>query len=495
MPPSFLLIRRILQRPLVALPLAVFALYALYLPFAGYRVQYFDSYVYWTLAKRFQRHGGFSILYFDSALRGYFWALLLLAYRGGLAVVRLGALSFIPMGAALAAALWGWALPALWRTMQAAAAVSKPGDAPALPATPRWRHMVLVGLGFAFWRDYFYFALSDVPGMLALLTSLLLVFWTATKRLPFGWAALAGILAFAAANIRPVFLLNAGLLLAVAAWEWKRAHGVAAAAVRLLLFGLGASLVLTPQWLINRHQFHSNTPLVLGWVDDTVHRSLYLDQLGWGLGTQRYETSIAPNLPNQMIYADPSGQAVLDQEGIFSQVGSVRGGFKSWGEMLGVLGRHWWALVPLYARHLFNGLDLRQPTLYLGPLGPASLPLMALNYTVWFALGLLLWRGRLRRQLHGRRTLLILLVLLAPCALVVPTAIEPRFLLPVHLLAYTTLAYGWPATWTLPKFARHPQRWVLLGAYVLFLIGCFALATNIYSHLRGWPPLAQVLGN
>ena len=86
------------------------------------------------------------------------------------------------------------------------------------------------------------------------------------------------------------------------------------------------------------------------------------------------------------------------------------------------------------------------------------------------------------------------MVLLTPCLLAVPTAIEPRFLLPLHLLAYTALAYGWPRHWTARYARAHPRRWLLLTAYGLFLTGCFALAAQIYGHLTGWPPLGVLLG-
>ncbi len=477
--------------PRLLLPLAVFVLYALYLPFTGYTDQYFDAADYWKLPRRFyDGDGHFQLLHHAHSLRGYVWPLMLAAYQTALRWVWPAASTFRPLGALLAAALWGGVLPALWRAVGGKIA----------PAEAAARHAVLVGLGFLFWRDYFDFALADVPGLLALLTALTLVLRTeAPHHHPstspphhFTTWLLAGALAGAALNIRPVFALSAGLLLLGTVWEGARSGGGRVAA-RVLLFGLGVGLVLAPQFISNLRHFQRATPLVLGQVVAGRSCSLYLDQLGWGLGTQRYETGLVPGHPYGLAYADPVGQAILDQEGIRSRVGGTCEGFASAEQALTVLARHAPALVPLYARHLFNGLDLRQPTPFLRPFRWPTFPLMALNYTVWFALGLLLWRGRLGQRLARRRAGLALVVLLAPCLLAVPTAIEPRFLLPLHLLAYTALAYGWPAHWTLRYAAAHPRQWPLLLAYSLFLMGCFALAAHIYGHLTGWPPLGELL--
>ncbi len=495
----FLSIRRLSQRPLVVLPLSVMVLYALYLPLAGYGEQLFDSSGYWGLGWSFIRQRRFHLLYFDNPLRGYLWPLVLLIYRLVLRALHMKGVEMIPMGVGLATALWGGVLPALWRSVQPDAdPYASAGSVPlatTIPPVAAWRHLILVGLGFAFWRGYFAFALSDVPSLLAILGALLLIFAMATRRLPAGWALLAGGLAAAAVNIRPVFLLSTGFLLGAAAWEWLRAYGRRAAAVRLCLFAVGMGLVVVPQWGINQQRFGVSTPLVLGWQTNTTGCSLYLDQLSWGLGTQRYETSTEANRSAQMFFGDPAGQAIADAEHIVSKPSISCVGFKTTAQVLAVFGRHWPALVPLYARHVFNGLDQHQPMPYLEKLRPQALLLMALNYSLWFALVLLLWRGRLGQRLLRRRALVVLLVLLVPCAAVVPTAIEPRFLLPAHVLAYTTLAYGWPATWTLRAGWAHRLRLPVLVAYVGWLVGCFALANDVYSHLNGWPPLKALLLN
>ena len=87
------------------------------------------------------------------------------------------------------------------------------------------------------------------------------------------------------------------------------------------------------------------------------------------------------------------------------------------------------------------------------------------------------------------RTAVVLAALLLPCAAVVPTAIEVRFLLPLHLLIYGLVAFGWPAHWT-PRYARNlPNRAAWLVAYAGFVGGCFLLSASAHAHLTGGVPL------
>ncbi|WP_460504394.1 hypothetical protein, partial [Hymenobacter agri] len=148
---------------------------------------------------------------------------------------------------------------------------------------------------------------------------------------------------------------------------------------------LGAGLVLAPQFLINRRQFGTNTPLVLAQSKTLGIHNLYLQKLKWGLLHEKYESSVGRELPTgQLLFLDATGAGILRAEGI-TEIDSP-------GQYLALVARHPGALAGIYARHLFAGLDLSHPTPYLKRWQPL-LSMQLLNYALWFGAVLLLGAG------------------------------------------------------------------------------------------------------
>ena len=446
--------------------LAVLALYAAYLPLSGYLPSQFrfDAAEYWELSLKFTQRGHFSLLAFDEPLRGYLGPLLVLPAR---VLCHFTGWSMLTgarvLGAGWAALLFGLAIPALW-----ARVAGRP-----LPAL-RW--LTLLGLTFIFGRDYFNFTLSDMPALTLLLLGLV-----ALRRPGWAWAGAAGLLLAAAINIRPVYLAS------VPGALWLLAEAGLPAGPRLrraASVAVGMALVLLPQWLINQRHFQRNTPLVLGQL--AGGRPLYLRQLAWGTRFQRYETSLIPELPRSLVYADPAGQRALAAE--------PGGDFASYGQFLRFALRQPVAVSGRYLRHLFNGLDIRFPTPYptrLHPPGQAALRL--LNYSL---LGLGTWLmaaalGRNFRTSPGGRPqpgagAAVLLALLLPSVLVMPTLVESRFLLPVHLLLLTGVAGSWRPGAGWRQLGSPVRRLAVAGLALGWLWGCWQLSEATARQLR--PP-------
>ena len=465
--------------------LATLALYAAYLPLSGYgpgQLRY-DAAEYWELSLKFTQHGGFSLLAFDEPLRGYFGPLLILPAR---LLCHFTGWSMLTgarvLGAGWAAALFGLALPDLW-----ARASGRPLNG------GRW--LALLALGFIFWRDYFNFTLSDMPALSLLLLGLL-----ALGRRGWGWAGLAGALLAGAINIRPIYVAAlpgvVGLVLLgwAGAQHWRRQAGV------LVALAAGAALLLLPQLLINQRFFGQRSPLVLAQRPGTA--PLYLRQLSWGTAFQRYETSLIPAIPRSLVYADSAGQRML---------ANVPGGrFGSYGQFLGFAAAHPLSTAARYARHLFNGLDTRYPTPYptrLHPPGQALLRL--LNYAL-LGLGLSLifrWGKRQKSSLNSNALVLpveetaphttilptrkseamaLLVALLLPCLLTLPTLMECRFLLPLHLLLLTAVAACWrPGEWW-RRLGSPARRLAVLGLLGVWIWGCWQLSEATAGQRR--PP-------
>lgn len=442
--------KKLFASPLVRRLLLTLLLYAVYLPLSGYQPAdlRFDAGQYWELGLKFFRAGHFSLLNYDEPLRGYLGPLLLQPGRLLTHLLHWPALyGARVLGAGWAALLFGLALPETWQWLSGRRL-----------SPQRW--LLLLGLTFLFWRDYFNFPLSDVPALTLLLLGL-----AALRRAGWGWALAAGLCLAAAVNLRPIYLAalpGVGLLLA---WQRPRAGQLAA----LLL---GAALVLTPQFVINWHHFNQPTPLVLA-TSGPAARPLYLRQLLWGTTIQRFETSLIPAYPRTLIFADSAGARAL----------AAAPPISSYGQFLAFASQQPLAVAARYLRHLFNGLDLWFPTPYprhLHPPGQTALRL--LNYALLgggaallLAAGRRAWRQRPRAALAAPAA--GLLALLLPVLLVLPTAVECRFLLPLHLLLLGVAGLAGPGAL--------PRRWRRRLAVLLLAVGWLAVCWQLSAATAG----------
>ncbi|TGE20232.1 hypothetical protein [Hymenobacter elongatus] len=435
----------------------VFLLYCLYLPFSGYSEMVYDGLNYWTLTERFFQDGRFSLLAYDDALRGYFLPLLNLPAKAvthftGLAPLHLTRL----MGAACAALLFGWAAPALWRALF---------PQHILGWSPR---IAFAALGFLFWRDHFNFVLSDFPALLALLLSLRL----AVRGGSWWYAFLAGAGLMAAYNIRPVYLLAAPVLVVL---TLVATAGVGRRIAALGGLVLGCMLISGPQLLMNGRHHGLWTPLVLSRDARLPTANLYLAQLGWGLVVQKYETSLDPSSPSpRMLYTDAAGQALRQRRSMHH--------FGSYGAYAAAVAHEPLAFAALYGRHLFNGLDVQYPTLFVLDTEQRSGWLALLHYSVWFGALLVIGSGRYSRP-TALRVGLAAVALLLPCLASLPIAIECRFLLPLQLVLYAAACFGGAQL----QWGHHRWVWPRLAAVVIaygvFLLLCFTLSARTHAQL------------
>jgi hypothetical protein len=414
----------------------------------------YDAGHYWELAVSFQRqHQDFSLLYFHDSTRGYVAALL----QFPALIVRFLTNCSLPTAAKTAGLVWAillyaWLLPVLWRSL-------------GLGRVAGGRWLVVVLLSFGFWRDHFSFTMTDMPA----LALLLLALW-APSRSGLGVWLLAGLSLAAAFNSRPAYMVAALPVLGLAGW-WSRRHGGTKARWRWAALAVGVGMVLGPQLAINRLHFQRNTPFVLARVNPTDNTPLYLKQLTWGTRVLRYDTE----LRQRLVYADPDGLRVLRQEGI--------NGYTSYGQFLSIVSRHPLNYGWRYVRHFFNGLDVQQPAPYLlHDYGPERHWMQLLNYTL---LGLSMTVVALARHWLNWPRALVLLALLLPCAVALPTAMECRFLLPLHLLLLTIVAFCASPRQYLAALRGRPA--VALVAVVvagLWLGGCFWLSAATFRNLQ-----------
>jgi hypothetical protein len=388
----------------------------------GVRPFYADATGYWSLAESFTRSGHFSLLDFESPVRGYVLPLVaygLKEFAGGTfegestAATSFNVLIFALIGAVLAPRL---------------AEIAWPGA--------RWgflRRLALTALLLVFWSGDLNYPLTDFPGLAMALLALVAVSRPDSP----GWMLLAGIAAGATLNLRPAYLPLVLMLAVVVALTWfdQRAGKHASAARRALCTGLlivGFVLVSLPQSL-SAHRFFntwnpipgSSTPL----TEEVLTRGMY---------AQRWDSfEQPPVIPNAIAYGDESGRKLLDQ-----QPGQT---IKSSSQYVNLVLSHPTVMVPLLIRHVINGLDTRYSTIYVEHRASGGHIWLRIAgfLLVFLALVRLLWPTA-RRSL-GRIRWRYLIALALACATSVPSAIETRYMLPIELLAYMlVLAPGWP---------------------------------------------------
>ncbi|UOQ68005.1 hypothetical protein [Hymenobacter volaticus] len=444
--------------PLIILILGV---YLVYLPFSGYTKMYYDALYYWFISIYFHHEGSISLLNYHDSLRGYLLPLLLFPFRIIQYYTEVPPIVFGRVIGACSAALgFGWIAPALWQIVR--------GQASPL-AWPR--RLAFAALGFALWRDYFNFTMSDFPALWMLGLGLLLLY----RIHGVGWTVAAGICLAAAYNIRPSYLIAAPFFLCA---QLLVPYGnVRQRVVSTVALVLGAALVLVPQLIINRHQFAQNTPMVLSYIEGLETNNLYREKMKWGLLHQKYETTLDRSYPDPvMIFRDVVGEKMVRDEHITW--------FDSYTDYFQLVLRHPLVFSKMYAQRLFNGLDVQYPTPYIRQIYVSTLGLAWLNYTVWFGAALVILRAHFRRW--SMQQWLILAVLLVPCLPMLPMSMECRFLLPLHLLLYAALCFGWPSQWR-PGNLRHHQLVAVAAAYILFIALCFYSSATAQATLEFGP--------
>jgi hypothetical protein len=434
----------------------------------GPKIFYYDSGNYWNLARTFSRDGHFSLLSFESTLRGY--ALPLTNY--GLQALARG----LHFGQSSMARLFNAFIFAL------IGGVLAPSLAELAWPTRRWglaRRMALVALLIVFWSGYLDFPLSDFPALAMALLALLAV----SRADRPGWMLLAGGAGGLAIDIRAEYLLLGPILVLLVAWSWVAQRGTRhrSSAHRLLclgLFALGFVAVSLPQSLAS-HRHYGTWSFVPGSAS-----TLTAPQLEVGMEYQLHNTYVGPNHPPGMFYVDPAGARLLREQRRGGDRSQALGGVLEYAE---VMVGHPVFMAGLLVRHLINGLDQRFSTPYVEHLHSWAMPWRRLAgfLIVFMALVRVLW-PRARRSLGPARWRYPGALLLC-CATSWLAAVEQRYLLPADLLGYMLLLTpGWPSP--LGRADAGVRRLVtpavLFASYLVSMAVVWRVVSATSAHLR-----------
>lgn len=307
---------------------------------------------------------------------------------------------------------------------------------------------VLVTLMFP---GLFIYPLSDMPALAMLIGAILLI--EQCRQEPMCWRkwgrlVVAGFLIYGAYNTRTIYFFSVPFFVAMAVWRAAPRRDVLQKTGAILALAMGMIVAAAPQSIINHRHGGSYSPLLNA---QSSEDSLFGRQLIWGLSIQRYSTMFDPEteIGSGLYSVDPVGMKLFDDEQITEDDAKLR-------SYLSLVLEHPFHFIGIYTRHLVNGLDIRDGEVYLRDAsqhahGKSLLGFLILFMAVWVVYAELRAASTVRsektRRFVGMTSSRLLpalgwlTVILLPVAAIVPGAIETRFFLGLHCLAYMVLAF------------------------------------------------------
>lgn len=428
------------------------------------KVLFGDSQGYINLAYSFERDGKFSLLNYNNPLRGYMLPLLL--YPITVFQRALGAdvlLVFRVVNAFFFAGLVVLITHFFERIFGFRARF--------------WQNAVLAGLLLFFWYGHMAFPLSDFPA-LALGLSAVLMGWTALEkaerplwqRLLFSFSS--GVLLAASVMVRTSyqFSMYVAVLLFIIGLFLLRIPAVQRTSMLAVLV-IGAVMIFTPQFLMN--SIHHNTPTPFS-LNNYQGKNLFLFQLHTGMFLQRADFGYQDENGNSTYSAIiPDNQGSIIKQRFYPEM-TDNFTLRSY---LGLIRRFPLDFATMYARHLFNGLDVVYPTVYNHNVLDQKLIYRLLNYTLWFVAGWTIFHCDIviKRDI---RKLAVLGVIAMPALSTIPGAIENRFFLPIFVMMYACVCYMFffpTRQW------KDFISWRTAVLYSLFLAGFFIISAGNFA--------------
>jgi hypothetical protein len=428
----------------------------------GTRPFYGDSTEYWSLASVFTKQGHFSLLNFESPLRGYALPLTIYGLQAiGDAVQWSHAYMAMIFNVLLYALIGAVLVPRL-------AEIAWPERHWGL-----WRRLALTALLVTFWSGDINYPLTDFPGLTMVLVALVAI---ARVDAP-GWMLIAGIAGGLAVNMRPADLALLPMLLVIVALSWFDQRGAqhASLARRALCVGLlviGFLVASLPQSL-SSHRYYNTWSFIPG---GPAH--LEEDKFTDGMVNQRWDTYEGPEGPSAIAYSDETGPRLLEQQ--------PEGKIKTPSQYIGIIVSHPDVMIPMLARHIINGMDARYNTIYVEHRDSEGRLWLRLAgfLLVFLALVRVLWPSARRRLSPARWRYPVALLLC--CLTSVPTEMETRFMLPAYLLSYMlVLAPGWPNPIGPPEagLRRFRTPAILAAAYLVFMAVVWHVVSGVHGHV------------
>jgi len=365
---------------------------------------FFDAEGYWLFAKTD------AVLHLTPNLRGYFFSFLLSPIRFVSDMwPNLGLLPYRLASSLIYAYGLSCLVPDVFRRLCGG-------------KTSIVRRLAIPVLVMTFAPGLVIYTLSDLPALLLMMGGMQLAM--VSKEYQRGRAmvllVIAGMCMAGAYNTRPIYLMPMVLLLlSVPTVLYSGARPRRQAVIALTLLA-GITIATAPQMVSNKRNFGTYYP---GVIAELKGLSVASRQLVWGVGIQKYETSINEKDPSPKIsYADPAGLALLAEEGIGETV--------SVPQYVQLVIRHLPTFAGIYGRHIINGLDFRDGEMYLRQASPHKETISALNFIILFAAVFAIltsYEPSPGTSLSRRFRWISCAVIFGPVLMIIPSAMETRF--------------------------------------------------------------------
>ncbi len=454
---------------------------------------YYDSAYYFDLANSFFESGSFSLSTYSQSIRGVCFPLQLalpiqLARWTGLSSFT----AFVLFSSLWFSFVCTMVLPYVFSFFSGRNASV-------------WSRLGLVAAVMVFWRGLLLFPLSDFYAMsmvffamaLLLRTTTLLkaspetVSKTSRQIFPPIAAALSGALAYAAYNMRTVYIF-AAVCLTVLMVLCIHKTGWTTPCLCLPLFVAGIMAAALPQMLVNFKQLGVLSPRVYT-QSDIYANGLFVFQFAAGLKTQLFQTLSYECFDlcgvEYFNLADPVGLKMAEQ---LKQVVETGSGGSLW-----LLAQYAFSYVGVCFRHIVQMLNPIFGEIYITNPHKIKIQLTIINFALMICTCLGLGRSIMRIQIadmpeQGRTSraqaafktlgsiLLWFLPLILPCLAIIPGAPEQRFFLPLYMLMYAFLAFclDWKdlAAWI------KRRRWTVIISSLLLLITFLTLISAAWTN-------------
>jgi len=427
-----------------------------------------DANRYWKLADTFVKEGKFSFINYDFPLRGYVFPLIIFAIRKLAVIIGVREAHFYYVTMALVySAFLSVIVPLFIRLL--------------FKKQIRSVQILLFStLAFFFHGSLFFYPLSDLIAIIFLVMGVYLVLKYPTNLLP---SLLAGICLACASLVRPSYLIVFPFFIVWVLFYYlhEKKLKIEHTLIRLISIIVGIVIIYIPQIAINNEHFGTLSPLIQ--TQFAYGDGLFMQQLNWGIEIQKYETNVGPEYPSApVIFNDGHGKYVLAS---WKQRNQVSDDFSlSFRNYVNLIFTYPLDMLIIYARHLFNGLDVVYRSVYVENVYKRAYLFRFSNYSLWFLVSLYLTK-KVKFHYSQINDLLIILISILPSLVSIPTAIEIRFMFPIFLLAYALVSF-WiiPDLLSLSSLQIRTYGKVYLPYFVIFVVLCFMLSTNTYVGLQ-----------
>ncbi len=428
--------------------------YTVFLINSGYNIFYNDAWAYWDYGTKMFIGNHFSLLNYGDASRGVLFpflnSILVLVSR----YLNIDGLLFFKIFSAfITSFIFCFLFPeTIYRLTEKAASIGN--------------IMLFNAITLFFWGAYFNYPLSDF------FTLFLIVFcFYLSLRPNILNSILFGICIALIINTRPIYIISALPLLG---FYFIHLQKTSISYFKNFIF-IFISFFITslPQLIINVKIWNNYTLLQ---PTDSYYKgeSLYLKQLRWGIEFEKYETSVGKCYPiPEVKYKSNIGSEIIRS--------FKNDSIKNYIEYTKTVSQNPGVFAIIYFKHIFNALDLPNRTPYLKSM-KYNWGFHAVNYAVLFILMIFLF---INIRKINRSYFLLFATLLLPVILVIPTAIEVRFFLPVFIIAYTVISYfGAEMIAHFKSIKRKQKLSLLIISFLIFITFCFYLSLETASNIE-----------